>query len=161
MVPKYHHNCPFKRITEGNSGLSSTCQYRRWGSLGQEEPLEKEMATHSSILAWEIPWREEPGGLPSMGWQSWTWLSNYTAQQGEFCCAHGRRESAMITEEGVRVAWPRTTASQEMPAATRRWKGQGMCCSLKFWRQPRPCWPWILAFGSLTSRTWKNKSLLF
>ena len=32
-------------------------------SLGQEDPLEKEMATHSSILAWEIPWTEEPGGL--------------------------------------------------------------------------------------------------
>ena len=32
-------------------------------SLGQEDPLEKEMATHSSILAWEIPWMEEPGGL--------------------------------------------------------------------------------------------------
>ena len=31
--------------------------------LGQEDPLEKEMATHSSILAWEIPWTEEPGGL--------------------------------------------------------------------------------------------------
>ena len=34
--------------------------------LGWEDPLEKEMATHSSILAWEIPWREEPGGLQSM-----------------------------------------------------------------------------------------------
>ena len=32
-------------------------------SLGQEDPLEKEMATHSNILAWEIPWAEEPGGL--------------------------------------------------------------------------------------------------
>ena len=32
-------------------------------SLGQENPLEKEMATHSSILTWEIPWTEEPGGL--------------------------------------------------------------------------------------------------
>ena len=39
------------------------------GSLGQEDPLEKEMATHSNILAWEIPWTEEPGGLQSMGWQ--------------------------------------------------------------------------------------------
>ena len=38
-------------------------------SLGQEDPLEKEMATHSSILAWEIPWTEEPGGLQSMGSQ--------------------------------------------------------------------------------------------
>ena len=38
-------------------------------SLGWEDPLEKEMATHSSILAWEIPWTEEPGGLQSMGSQ--------------------------------------------------------------------------------------------
>ena len=37
---------------------------------GQEDPLEKEMATHSSILAWKIPWIEEPGGLQSMGSQS-------------------------------------------------------------------------------------------
>ena len=37
--------------------------------LGQEDPLEKGMATHSSILAWEIPWTEEPGGLQSMGLQ--------------------------------------------------------------------------------------------
>ena len=37
--------------------------------LGWEDPLEKEMATHSSILAWEIPWTEEPGGLQSMGLQ--------------------------------------------------------------------------------------------
>ena len=38
-------------------------------SLGQEDPLEKEMATHSSILAWRIPWTEEPDGLQSMGSQ--------------------------------------------------------------------------------------------
>ena len=38
-------------------------------SLGQEDPLEKEMATHSSILAWRIPWTEEPGGLQPMGSQ--------------------------------------------------------------------------------------------
>ena len=38
-------------------------------SLDQEEPLEKEMATHFSILAWRMTWTEEPGGLQSMGWQ--------------------------------------------------------------------------------------------
>ena len=38
-------------------------------SLGWEDPLEKEMATHSSILAWEIPWTEEPGRLQFMGLQ--------------------------------------------------------------------------------------------
>ena len=37
--------------------------------LGQEDPLKKGMATHYSILAWRIPWAEEPGGLQSMGWQ--------------------------------------------------------------------------------------------
>ena len=39
------------------------------GSLGREDALEKEMVTHSSILAWEIPWTEEPGELQSMGSQ--------------------------------------------------------------------------------------------
>ena len=38
-------------------------------SLGQEDPLEKETATHSSVLAWKIPWTEEPGGLQSVGLQ--------------------------------------------------------------------------------------------
>ena len=38
-------------------------------SLGQEDPLEKGMGTHSSILAWEIPWTEETGGLQSLGSQ--------------------------------------------------------------------------------------------
>ena len=38
-------------------------------SLGEEDPLEKEMAPHSSILAWRIPWTEEPGGLQSVGWK--------------------------------------------------------------------------------------------
>ena len=39
-------------------------------SLGWKEPLEKEIATHSSILAWEIPWTEKPGGLQTLGSQS-------------------------------------------------------------------------------------------
>ena len=47
-------------------------------SLGQEDPLEEEMATHSSILPWRIPWKEEPGGLQSMGSQSQTQLSKHT-----------------------------------------------------------------------------------
>ena len=46
-------------------------------SLGGEDPLEKGMATHSSILAWRIPWTEEPGGLQSTGSQSWTQLTDF------------------------------------------------------------------------------------
>ena len=45
-------------------------------SLGQEDPLEEKMTTHSSTLAWEILWTEEPGGLQSIGSQSWARLSD-------------------------------------------------------------------------------------
>ena len=57
------------------SGKESACQRRRHKrrgrvrSLGWDYPLEEEMATRSSILAWRIPWTEEPGGLQSIGWQ--------------------------------------------------------------------------------------------
>ena len=46
--------------------------------LGQEDPLQKETAIHSSTLAWKIPWMEEPDGLQSMGSQSQTRLSNFS-----------------------------------------------------------------------------------
>ena len=45
-------------------------------SLGQEDPLEKRMATHSSILAWRIPWTEEPGRLQSIGLNTGTLVSD-------------------------------------------------------------------------------------
>ena len=50
-------------------------QETRVPPLDGEDPLKKGMKTHSSILAWDIPWTEEPGRLPSMGLQSWTRLS--------------------------------------------------------------------------------------
>ena len=50
--------------------------------LGPEDPLEKEMATHYSILAWKIPWTEEPGWLQSMeSHKRWTWLSNWAQKR--------------------------------------------------------------------------------
>ena len=77
------------RIVKGNfsSGIWQVAQrvkrllamQETWvRSLGQEDPLEKEMATHSSTLAWKIPWTEKPGRLQSMGLQSQTQLSNFT-----------------------------------------------------------------------------------
>ena len=54
----------------------SSMQETRVQSLGQEDPLEKGMAIHSSILAWRIPWTEKPGGLQSMWSQSRTQLSD-------------------------------------------------------------------------------------
>ena len=50
--------------------LNLSAMWETWvQSLGREDPLEEEMATHSSILAWEIPWTKDPGGLQSMGSQ--------------------------------------------------------------------------------------------
>jgi len=55
----------------GSEVKASACNAETWvQSLGWEDPMEKEMATHSSILAWRIPWMEEPGGLQSTGSQS-------------------------------------------------------------------------------------------
>ena len=56
----------------------SAMQETQVRSLGCEDPLEKEMAAHSSILAWKIPWTAERGRLPSMGSQSRTRLSDFT-----------------------------------------------------------------------------------
>ena len=55
-----------------NQPAMQEIQERQVQSLGWEDPLEEEMATHSSILAWEIPWTEEPGRLQSEGLQSQT-----------------------------------------------------------------------------------------
>ena len=57
---------PASRIAQLVKNLPAV-QETRVQSLGQEDPLEKEMATRSSILAWKISWTEEPGGLQSMG----------------------------------------------------------------------------------------------
>ena len=68
--------------TEGTSLVAQTVKnlpamQEMWvQSLDQEDLLEKEMATHSSTLAWRIPWTEEPGGLQSMGSQSLTQLND-------------------------------------------------------------------------------------
>ena len=49
--------------------LANAGEEKQVPSLGQEDPLEEGMATHSSVLAWRIPWIEEPGEQQSMGWQ--------------------------------------------------------------------------------------------
>ena len=69
----FSYGSPKKLTTNGVSLVTQTVknlpamQETEVQSLGQEDPLEKGMAPHSSILAWQIPWTEEPGGLQSMG----------------------------------------------------------------------------------------------
>ena len=81
-------------MPEGSGGVDSTIATGSWRirlpimwetqvrSLGRENTLEKEMATHSSTLAWKIPWTEDRGRLWSMGSQSWTRLSDFTSLGG-------------------------------------------------------------------------------
>ena len=63
-------------------------------SLDQEDPLEKEMATHSSILAWKIPWTEKPGGLQSMGSQRarHNWATDTSQRILELTLKYNKRE---------------------------------------------------------------------
>ena len=63
IVPAYQLAMGFPGGSDGNETACNA------GNLGQEDPLEKEMAIHSSILAWKILWPEEPGSLQSMGLQ--------------------------------------------------------------------------------------------
>ena len=99
-------------------------------SLGQEDPLEKAMAPHSSILSWKIPQMEEPGGLQPMGSLSWTWLSDFT-----FNFHFHALEKEMATHSSV-LAWriPGTEEPGELPSM-----GLKGCC-------------WITTPGFLASR---------
>ena len=65
--------------------LPAIWETRVW-SLGWEDPLEKEMAIHSSALVWKIPWTEEPGGLQSMGLQvvGHDWATSHILSQSDF-----------------------------------------------------------------------------
>ena len=76
-IDLYHHVSWASLVAQRLKRLPAMQETRVW-SLGREDPLENEMANHSSILAWEIPWTEEPGGLKSKGSQSQRWLSNST-----------------------------------------------------------------------------------
>ena len=73
-------------------------------SLGQEDPLEEGMVTHSSILAWRSPWTEQPGGLQSTGSQSQTWLKRLST--------HADKDSLKANQE--RAPYPQ---SPQLPAS--------------------------------------------
>ena len=86
-------------LPRGLSSKETTCQSRQKTqvpSLGREDPVEKEMATRSSILAWKIPWTEEPGGLQAIGShgvghdQAWTHAYTYTYIYTYVYCKYSR-----------------------------------------------------------------------
>ena len=84
------------------SGKEFTRQCRRHGRRGgQEDPLEQDMATRSSILAWKTPWTEEPDRLQSMGSQSRTPLSRHTPRQEMGGWAEGRSQPQVAFPAGA------------------------------------------------------------
>ena len=77
-----YNSFPMFSVAQRLKRLTAMRETRVW-FLGQEDPLEKEMATHSSILAWRIPWREEPGGLQ---WAHLTQLSDFWERERCLVC---------------------------------------------------------------------------
>ena len=79
LPPKDTRGFPGGSVVKTLPATAQETQVTRVQSLGREDPLEEEMASHSRTLAWRIPWTEEPGGLQSMGSQkSWTGLNTLT-----------------------------------------------------------------------------------
>ena len=105
----------------------------RAGSLGWEDPLEKAMATHSSTLAWKIPWTEEPGGLQSMRLQrvGHDWASSLSFTEFKLSCviiSSGPKER----KTNKRFKWLRL----------RKKRKKGSCPFLLL-ENPRPLSPWV------------------
>ena len=79
----YQWGCPSGSVAKNSPAVQETQQ--SWvQSLRQEVPLEKGMAPHSSTLAWKLPWTEKPGGLQSIGSQSWTQLSMHACTDSSY-----------------------------------------------------------------------------
>ena len=116
-------------------------------SLGQEDPLEKRMATHCSILAWEIPWTEEPGGLQgsqrvghdwvtlSLSYQSRRAFSMSSSEMRTPCRQTHQEDGHVKTEAETGVMLPQ--ASEHL-AASRSWKIQRRLLPWRLWREHGP-----------------------
>ena len=102
-------------------------------SLGQEDPLEKERATHSSTLACEIPWMEERGGLQFMELQGRTWLSDLTFTLNEDngdLLQKVRAHTAALSASNPAAGHPRPTPPPEAPEHWQASLGQSLVGSL-------------------------------
>ena len=99
-------------------------------SLGWEDPLEKEMATHSSILAWRIPWTEEPGGLQSMGHKE-----SDTPERLHFHF-HLFKRAFLVAQKVKRLPAMRETWVQSLRWEDALEKGMATHSSILAWRIP-------------------------
>ena len=129
--------------------------------LGQEDPLEKEMATHSSTLAWKISWIEEPGTAVQGVAKSRTWLSNFT-----FTFHFHASEKEMATHSSTlawKIPWmeePGRLQSMGLQRVTHDWATELILippiafvfCLLKRWPLRAICWKELLSLYILSTQ---------
>ena len=120
---------------DGSVGKESACsageclQWTQVQSLRWEGPLEKEMVTHSSILAWKIPWTEEPGGLQSHGvTKSWTPLKQPSTRHGSMLLFQLKKNTFFPSE--AFILWKTSVWSCFLMWSDIKW---GQICFLSFW----------------------------
>ena len=127
---------------DGSHGKEPACQCRRKRgvvqSLGREDPLEKEMAAHSNILAWRMPWTEEPGGLQSMGlprvghnWRDLARVHTHTqTHTRDLVCVH--------THTHTHTRFPSSVGGKLSSQGTERRAHAlpGLCCLAGAFRDP-------------------------
>ena len=111
----YFFGCKTRGISGGSDIKNLLAVRETWvQSLAREEPLEEGVAAHSSILAWGIPWTEEPHGLPSMGSQRvrhnsatdpFTWDLNSPTRDRTHCPLHWRAKSSPLGHRGSPRTW--------------------------------------------------------
>ena len=116
-------------------------------SLGWEDPLEEEMATHSSILAWDFPWTEKPGGLQSMG--SKRMGHNWAINTFTFWWLSGKESACKAGNPCLTLDWE-DLLEEEMETHS----------SILTWENPmgRGAW-WAIVYRVAKSRTWLSKQL--
>ena len=112
-------------------------------SLGWEDPLEKEMAIHSSTIASKFPRTEEPGRLQSMGSQSWTWLIDFTFTFTFFFIHSQHRDFCMLCSFSIVVAW---TGSRRTLLLVSTW---GYCARLLLLRMVLSKWLFFIQMSVL------------
>ena len=97
LASYYLHSCLSSSVVKKLPVMQETQETPAW-SMSQEDPLEEEMATYSSILAWEIPWTEEPGGLQSIGLQraGHNLVTKQKSQQAPEVCMDLQKASTKI-----------------------------------------------------------------
>ena len=121
---------------------NSPAMQERWvPSLGGEDPMEKGMATHSGILAWRIPWTEEPGGIQSMGSQrvghNWSDVACTTESKSEETLREWERERDRVREQ----SWHFEPLDPVEPEATPWASKVPFCLSvLDFWYLESSAW---------------------